>query len=134
MQNKEFNKKWISAFCNVLTEEQIKKAGIGQENGFLWHAFSYGFIACLKGEEARRAYDKADKNCATQAFYEIKDNMKMPSEYVIGKEEPLTENYLTSEQIDKSEKVEIYIIGKDYNWCYIRTHEEFCGPYFCKKL
>ena len=25
-----------------------------------------------------------------------------------------------------------YLVDKDFTWTYVHTHEEDCGPYFCK--
>ena len=128
MKNKEFNEKWITAFCKCLTEEQRNKVGVDCEDGFLWHAFSYGYVPCFKGNDAKLAYDNANKSGAMQAFYELNmGNMQ----YSIGDVVPISKEYLTAVQIDNSEDVEVYIIGKDYKWCYVRTHEDAFGPYFC---
>lgn len=131
MKNNDFNQKWLKAFGNRLTAEQIEKAAIGQENGFLWHAFSYGFLDCLTGDDARNAYDKIDKVGAQLAFYAPDTESK--TKYSVGTQTPITEDYVTASQIDVSEEVEIYVTGKNYEWCYIRTHEDAFGPYFCRK-
>ena len=32
------------------------------------------------------------------------------------------------------ELVEVYVTGKNFEWTYIKTHEnDWCGPYFMKK-
>ena len=131
MQNKEFSEKWLEAFANTLSKEQTNKVGIGVDNGFLWHAFSFNLVSCLKGEAARQAYYRVDKSDAKQAFYEICS--ENPVQYAISDEEPITSDYSTASKIDESDKVEVYIIGKDFKWCYIRTHEILCGPYFCSR-
>ncbi len=130
MQNKSYYAEWLTAFGKSLTEEQKEKAGIGNENGFLWHAFSYKFIPCLEGDAARAAYDKADKNGAKQAFYELCED----EHFSISDEMPISDRYLSAKQIDESEDIEVYIIGNHYSWCYIRTHEETCGPYFYSQI
>lgn len=124
----DYNRKWIESFCGGLSTTQIIKAGIGQDGGFLWHAFSYDFVPCLKGDEARKAYDSIDKQGAQQAFYAFDRTTK---KFTICNEGLITEEFMTAKKIDESDEVEVYIIGKDYKWCYIRTHECLCGPYFC---
>ena len=128
MSNSEYNKKWIEAFCGGLSAAQIMKAGIGQDGGFLWHAFSYNFVPCLKGDDARKAYNGMDKSGAKQSFYTIDPINK---KFSISNAEPIADEFMTAKQIDESDEVEVYIVGKDYQWCYVRTHESLCGPYFC---
>ena len=28
--------------------------------------------------------------------------------------------------------VDWYLVDKDFTWTYVHTHEEDCGPYFCR--
>ena len=28
---------------------------------------------------------------------------------------------------------EVYVVGKNFEWTYIKTHESSCGPYFMKR-
>lgn len=125
MQN--FNQKWLKNFGANLTAEQRQYARIGTDDGFLWHAFSFGYLDCLEGDDARRAFDSADKNGAVKASY------KYTGEgvgYCVSEDGALTEEYDTSEKIDRAEDIEVYIVG-GCKWCYIRTHEGNFGPYFC---
>ena len=32
-----------------------------------------------------------------------------------------------------ADKHDVYLVDKDFTWTYVHTHEEACGPYFCKK-
>ena len=41
-------------------------------------------------------------------------------------------NLNTAEALD--DFVEIYVVGKDFKWTYIKTHEDMCGPYFMRKF
>ena len=27
---------------------------------------------------------------------------------------------------------DVYLVDKDFTWTYVHTHEEACGPYFCR--
>ena len=130
MQNEKFNKAWLAIFGKQLTKSQIEQASIGQDDGFLWHAFSYGYLPCLEGDDARKAYDSADKTGANMAFYEI-DHTGNTNQFTIVDQIAINENFFTADQIDKSDKVEVYVIDQNEKWCYIRTHETMCGPYFC---
>ncbi len=128
MSNADYVKKWLNAFAGDVGEDKVKAVGIGSNGGFLWHCFSYRFVACLEGDKAREAYDGADKRGATVAFYELRGGS-----YGIGEEQSISQEYETARSIDSSEDVEVYILGRDGEWCYIRTHEPDFGPYFCRK-
>lgn len=39
-------------------------------------------------------------------------------------------NLNTAKALD--DLVEVYVVGKDFKWTYIKTHENMCGPYFMK--
>lgn len=134
MNNSDYEKKWMKIFGDKLSPEQIEKASIGNKYGFLWHAFSYGFIPCLEGDNARKAYDNAEKIDATKAFYEaVLSKDKKSCSFSIREAGVVDGQYLTAKGIDEAENVEVYIIGKNEDWCYIRTHEQDFGPYFYVK-
>ena len=41
---------------------------------------------------------------------------------------------MTSSDIDDCGLIEFYVVGKNFEWCYVVTHElDLCGPYFCFK-
>jgi hypothetical protein len=127
MTNEEFDKKWFAAFAGDLTEEQKRKAHIrsGEQDGmygYLWHAFSYEFVPCLKEDEAKKEYNKANKDGA----FELRH-------YTFSGDDPrpLSDEHMTAEQIEEKDLIEFFVIGKDHSRCYIRTHECYCGPYFC---
>jgi hypothetical protein len=127
MKNDKFERKWLRAFAKNVTDEQKEKAHIGIGGGFLWHAFSFECVPCFKGDAARAEYNKAKKNGAIEFFYDpaCKIGLYEESEY-------LSATHMTAEQIDSDDLSEFYVIGKNYSWCYVRTHErDCCGPYFC---
>ena len=44
---------------------------------------------------------------------------------------PLSKENDSSMKIKNNGLIEFYVIGKDFSWCYIVTHErDGCGPYF----
>ena len=124
--NKKFQRKFLNAFAPGLTNEQKEKAYIGRRGGFLWHTFSYNLVSYIESDEARTEYNKIDKKGAIELFYhpELK---KDTSE----KKTPLAKTHLLAEQIDEEDLIEFYVIGRGFSWCYVRTHESYCGPYFC---
>lgn len=133
MNKDEFIKKWINTFASRLTFEQYEKY---VDNAYIWHVFSFGLIDkndYLEDDEARRAFDAADK---TDAMY-----------FLLFEDEPCTkklpEKFNTADKIENSELtyvdcvcagtpiyMEFYVVSKDFSWTYIVTHEDLCGPYF----
>ena len=64
MNGQEFEKKWLKKFVPQLTQEQYNTCYLNQ---YLWHVFSFGVIpgtAVLTGDDARAAYEAADKEGA----------------------------------------------------------------------
>ena len=69
-------------------------------------------------------YDNVDKTGAVEFQY---DNGVMGDDVSI----PLSKENDSSIKIKNNGLIEFYVIGKDFSWCYIVTHErDGCGPYF----
>ncbi len=128
MNNIDFKKnifwdRWLKEFVPDLTDDLYRKYIHKQ---YLWHAFSWNIIPkekYLEGDEARKAYDKADKKGAVCLQLDFEDE---PTS--------LTEEFDTAEKLESSEGdyAEFYVIGANYSWTYIVTHENCMGlgPYF----
>ncbi len=125
MERPFFNR-WLRVFAPALTAEQYKEHIDG---GYIWTAFCDGFISkdkFLQGDEARRAYDRADKSGATCAYLVAqRDGLPLPS------------TALTAEGIEGNRETcgEFYVVGKSYAWTYIVTHEtgSGVGPFFMQR-
>lgn len=86
----------------------------------------HDLVENLKGEKAKDAFDSADKTGAVEFQY---DNGFVGDEFAL----PLSTEHDKANKIDESGIVEFYVIGKDFSWCYIVTHErDACGPFFIK--
>ena len=120
-----FRELFLAAFAPALTSRERKKFCVDWAGkGYLWHLFSNNLVPCLVGDKAREAYDKADKTDALEIQYD----------YGLGDEtmHPLSPTYSTAEKVDWYGFTEFYIVGKDFSWCYVITHElDLSGPYFC---
>lgn len=123
MNSKEFLDKWIRSFAPNITKSQYDRR---IRNQYIWHAFSWEIIpkgTYLEGDEARSAYDSADKRGAL-SFQLWFDESPIP----------LTEEFFSSEKIETpdGDYAEFYVVGKDFMWTYIVTHETDMGlgPYF----
>lgn len=119
-----FKKRWLNHFASGVSKKDIEKYVVSTGD-YIWHVFSWKLLpedAYLVGDEARRAYDAADKKDAIyiDAFGD-------------GVCKTLEEKYEKAASLEAF--TEVYVVGKDFSWTYIKTHEEdFCGPYFCRKI
>lgn len=115
----DFFARWLKEFATDLTDKQYRKYIHKQ---YIWHAFSYNIIPkekYLEGDSARQAYDKANKDGAISLQLDFED-----------KPTALTEEFDTAKKIEDYD--EFYVVGKDFSWTYIVTHETDIGigPYF----
>ena len=125
MTREQFVEKFLAVFAKSIDKRKRRKYRIGLEyGGYLWHIFYYKLLPSFVGDEARKEYDKVDKNGALEIQYDVN----------IGYNETfdLERTFLTAKGVDLYGYPEFYIIGKDFSWCYVVTHDEdLCGPYFC---
>lgn len=128
MKREDFIEIFLNTFAKNISAKKLKTYRIGADSGeFLWNIFAGELIPCFAGDRARQEYDKVDKVGAEEIQI---------SNYFIGEDDlfsyPLSDMHETSHGIDESGLLEFYIIGKDFSWCYVVTHEgDLCGPYFC---
>ena len=123
MTKDEFFIKWLDNFAAEIPQESIDR--YVQEYGeYIWHVFSWELLdeeQYSVGDAARKAYDDIDKNGAFCIEWFKDDNTK-----------DVTKALNSSKALD--ELVEVYVVGKNFEWTYIKTHEgDSCGPYFFKK-
>ena len=121
MTKNEFYSRWLGCFAKGITQEKIEKYVVATGN-FLWHVFSWEMLdeeLFLTGDEAKKAYDKADKRNAVYIEWFEDDEAKS-----------LPDSLGTAAGID--EMTEAYVAAQDFSWTYIKTHESSCGPYFMK--
>lgn len=118
-----FFARWLQEFVPELTDAQYRKY---IHKKYIWNAFGFGIIPKEKyseGDAAREAYDKADKNGAICLQLDFEDTPTA-----------LTEEFDTAEKLEGPDGLyaEFYVVGKDYSWTYIVTHETGwgLGPYF----
>ena len=122
---KLFQELFLQAFAPNLKNWERRKYCIDWKGkGYLWHLFSNALVPCLVGDEAREAYNNANKTNALEMQYD----------YGLGDEImlPLSNSHTTASKVDQYGYTEFYIIGDNFSWCYVITHElDLCGPYFC---
>ncbi len=128
MTSTEFENQFLVNFAKNIDRKILKKNHVkGTHDYYLWNLFSCELLPCFSGNKAREEYDKANKYQAFEIQY---DNGFIGDKETL----PLSKEHLTAFDIDSSHLIEFYVIGKDFSWCYVVTHElDRCGPFFCYK-
>ena len=104
-------------------DKKIMNRHVIASGNYLWHIFTWGNVACLKGEEAKRAFDSLSYVQAIQ-FYDGR-NSRIKNVSLVGK--------VSAKELDENAGRDVYLVAEDFSWTYVRTHEELCGPYLCFK-
>ena len=122
MSEEELIKKWLIVFGRNV-DKKLLDEHVTSYGNLLWHLFTWGEGPCLRGEDAKRAFDKLEYEEAIR-FYDG---------YANHIEKVCVINKVSAKYVDKDKASEVYIVAKDFSWTYVRTHEEgVCGPYFCR--
>ncbi|KGR77706.1 DUF4275 family protein [Ureibacillus manganicus] len=111
-------------FADHLSEKEKRSIFLHDEDGlcgFLWHIFSYEKKEHLNDEQADFAFENLLKQSCFVFYQNSNDAYILDNAYSISAK-------------DFGNEEDIYIVDKDFNWTYVRTHETgLCGPYFCQK-
>lgn len=121
MTKDEFYVTWLKSFACDIPEKDIKRF-VKSYGNYIWHIFSWKLLAekqYLTGEAAKAEYDKTDKKGASYIEWFKDDHTK-----------DITWALDTAEALEGF--TEIYVVGKDFEWTYIKNHEDL-GPYFLRK-
>jgi hypothetical protein len=119
-----FAQLFIDTFVPDIPIKQLKRMRCyAPDHGYLWGVCDCDLVPNLKGFDAMNEYDRLEKAEAVEIVYdngfEDNDNAR-----------PLSEDHDTANKIRDAGLMEFYVIGKDFSWCYIVTHElDACGPY-----
>lgn len=120
----ELRKKWEDSFVGHLSEEEKRKTHIWDVDGwggYLWHVFSYKKREHLEKAEAEQAFNDLEKK-VYYIFWEKSDDAI------------LVEDGNVLKFCDLEDEYDIYVVGRDFEWTYVKTHEiVLCGPYFSEK-
>jgi hypothetical protein len=115
---------WENHFAHHLSDNEKKRIYLHDEDGFcgyLWHLFSYEKKDSLREEHAEKAFNRERKD-SCYIFYQHSDYAVM-----INNASKLVASDLENEE-------DIYVVDKNFNWTYVKTHETgLCGPYFSRK-
>ena len=116
---KEVYNRWLDTFAEGADEASLGKCVLA-ENNYFWHLFSYKLVPCLEGNAARSALPQEP---CWQFYREYP-----PADAPLVR--PVTPEEIASLPCDR----DWYLVDKDFTWTYVHTHEEACGPYFCKAV
>ena len=122
MDNRELIEKWLSVFGKGVDKKMIVDH-VTSHGNLLWHLFKWGNVPCIKGDEARIAFDALQYTEAIRFYDGYSNHIEGIS--VIDK--------VSAKKVDKDKKSDVYIVTKDFSWTYVRTHECDLGPYLCVK-
>ena len=86
-------------------------------NAYLWHAFSFDDVDCKEDEEAQTAFQQVERGGAVLLMNY--DKLAFALAHTAG---------ITAQELDGF--YDVLLTEKDFRWCYVHTHEEYCGPYF----
>ena len=76
---------------------------------------------CLQGEQADIAFNRESKKFC-YVFYQHFDDA-----FILENASSLNANDFLNEE-------DVYVVDKEFNWTYVKTHETgWCGPYFSQK-
>lgn len=116
-------RRWLSAFGGTVSDE-VMKEHVLEEGNFLWHIFTWGEVTSLKGEEATLALKRQDYDTA-YIFYGGFFNENVVELDLVG-------TVTKSIAIKRTPDEDVYIVDPDFEWTYVQTHENTCGPYFAR--
>ncbi len=118
----DFIEKWIRVFCKDCDKDKVNEH-VREQGNLIWHTFSWELVAkekYLEGEQARKEFDGiSKKNAEFYVFYPEEERFVQD-----------VKDSMDSIFFDKF--IEVYVVAKDYSWTYIKTHEDYFGPYFYK--
>ena len=76
-----------------------------------------------EGKEARAAFDALDYDTAYIFRWGFQEGVTGAG----------VTARVTAAQLDQDEGADVYVVGRDFSWAYVHTHEDgWMGPYFCR--
>ena len=117
---KDLRERWLDTFAADVSEENLGKYVLAG-GSYLWNIFSEKLVPCLEGNAACKALaELPDTEC--YRFYKEYPPQDQPRIKAVSMEDVAS----------LPDDLDWYLVDKDFTWTYVHTHEEDCGPYFCK--
>ena len=121
--------RWLAAFAAGAGKAAVAEHVLAEGN-YLWHVFSWEMVPHLTGEDARRALEAA---AGEMYFYYFEyPPAGEPLVRPVTREEALRLAGRPREAYSSLDGMDWYLVDRDFTWTYVHTHEEECGPYFCR--
>jgi len=117
---------WDDQFDRLVSAE-VKKASEHYTNQFRWHIFSFELLFALQRDEARKAFDEMPKTELYLFFDYSEECYRIRNVHLLTAKD--VEDLRKESSLGLSD---MYFFDPVNKWTYIKTHEEYCGPYFCK--
>lgn len=115
---------WDACFDSLVSDE-AKRAAEHYSDQFRWHLFSFDLLPAVQGDEARAAFDRVEK----QELYLFFDRVDLC--YLIKNAHLLTAADIeVVKENSPLDYMDMYFFNPAGEWSYVKTHEEYCGPYF----
>ena len=129
-QTEEFKKKWVDSFApegadkkdiiNKCIKGRFKEGHkFNKYTPFLWHLFSFEYVKFAE-ERARELYSEQSKNAVF--LFSSYENIAYRVENAQIFDAEFTDQF-----------TDVVITATDFSWTYVKTHEEYIGPYFYKR-
>ena len=122
--------RWLDAFAAGVSEANLGKYVLADGN-YLWHIFSWKLVPCLEGDAARNALAELPDE-TFYLFYKEYPPADTPLVRAVSKEDAIALAGRSDVESPLFDGSDCYLVYKDFTWTYVHTHEEACGPYFCK--
>ena len=121
-------KKWKSAFAGGMPADAVREY-VDAHGCFLWHVFTWGEAKHLEREAASAAFDRADK---AGAFIARESGFNGGGKNIVYSFRRCPPDL---KSLDLADEAEVFVVGKNFGWTYVVTHETACGlgPYFAEK-
>jgi len=117
---------WDKQFDSLVSAE-AKASARNYSDQFRWHLFSFELLPAIKEDESRKVFDEMKKD-ELYLFFDYCDEaylVKNAHLLTAGDIEALREN----SSLDRSD---MYFFASAGRWTYVKTHEDYLGPYFVK--
>jgi len=126
---REVRSRWLDAFASEVPEAELGTHVLAEGN-YLWHLFSWEFVPCRSGDDARKALEEtAGEEC--YLFYNEYPPADQPRVQAISGADALALAGRSADIYPSFDGMDWYLVDKDFTWTYAHTHEADCGPYFC---
>jgi len=116
--------KWRKTFALKLNSS----TGEWRIGGYDWHVFTYGYASALAGKRAIDSYARKTSHDGYVFTHTVEEPLCCFSRHL--------PSYAAIEHVLElfPDKADIYVVGRDFQWTFVVTHETSCGvgPFFCE--